>query len=227
MKKALAIILALVVVVCAGFTIAAFAAPGGFVSSPSGSDGPVLVDVEHSDDSCEPEIVVTPYKDREELDEEKENDMNKAYEEIAANEDLTKMCPELKAVADAKGIPAENLAVSDLFDVSAYHTRNDHEYCGTTTISLKAETIKKFVALLHRDPDTQKWEVVDGVVVDRVNNTITFSAQDFSPYAIVIDKTADTMPDTGSNLYIPAIMMVVSAVSLAGVLISLKKKQRA
>lgn len=225
MKKVLAIILALVVVVCAGFTIAAFAAPGGFVSSPSGSEGPEIVEVVHSEDSCEPELVLTPYKDREELNEEKEDDMNKAYDEIAANEDLTKLCPELKNVAAAKGIPTENLAVSDLFDLSAYHTRNDHEYCGTTTITLGAETIKKFVALLHRDPDTDKWEVVDGVIVDRVNNTITFSAQEFSPYAIVIDKTIDTMPDTGSNLYVPAVMMVVSAVSLAGVLISLKKKQ--
>ncbi len=227
MKKALAIILALVVVVCAGFTIVAFAEPGAFVSSPSGNEAPEVVEVDYDDDSCEPEIVVTPYKDRETLDEDKEDDMNKAYEEIAADDDLTKLCPELKGVADAKGIPAERLAVSDLFDVSAYHTRNDHEYCGTTTISLKSETIKKFVALLHRDPDTDKWEVVDGVIVDKVNNTITFSAEDFSPYAIVIEKSLDSAPDTGSSLYIPAILMVVSAVSLAGVLISLKKKQRA
>ena len=224
MKKVFAIILSLVIVACAG--VMAFAEPGAFVSSPSGSNGPEIVEVIYSDGSCEPRIVVTPYKDREALDENKESDMNKAYEEIAADKDLTKLCPELKKTATAKGISTESLAVSDLFDISAYHTRNDHKYCGTTTLTLKAETIKHFAALLHRKP-TGKWEVVDGVVVDKVNNTITFSAEDFSPYAIVIEKSLDTAPDTGSNLYIPAIVMGVSAISLAGVLISLKKKQRA
>lgn len=226
MKKVLAIILALVVVVCAGFTIAAFAAPGGFVSSPSGNEGPEKEEVSYSEGSCQPEIIVTPYKDRETLSEDKKDDMNKAYEEIAADEDLTNLCPELENTAAAKNISSERLAVSDLFDVSAYHKNNDHERCGTTTITLKAETIKRFVALLHRNHNGM-WEVVEDVVVDDVNNTITFSSDDFSPYAIVVEKSTESAPDTGSSLIIPAVVMVVSAISLAGVLISLKKKQRA
>lgn len=224
MKKALAIILSLVIVICAG--VMAFA-QGGFVSSPSGNDAPEIEEVSYEDGSCNPRIVVTSYKDRENLDEEKEEDMNEAYEDIAANEDLSKMCPELGTVAASKGIPVSRLAVSDLFDVSVYHNSDDHEYCGSITITLSAETLKNFVALLHRNSDGE-WNVVPNVIVNYSESTITFSAKDFSPYAVVVDKAADSAPDTGSlSIYIPAIVMVISAVSLAFVLVSLKKKQEA
>lgn len=223
MKKALAIILALVIVVCAG--VMAFA-QGGFVSSPSGNEAPEIEEVTYEDGSCNPVIVVTPYNERDTLGEEKEEDMNEAYDDIAENEDLTDMCPELGEVASSKGIPASRFAVSDLFDVSAYHN-GDHDYCGTITISLSAETLKNFVALLHRNSDGT-WNVVPNVVVNLDESTITYSAHDFSPYAVVVDTAADSAPDTGSlSIYIPAAVMVVSAVSLAFVLVSLKKKQEA
>ena len=73
MKKALAIILSLVIVICAG--VMAFA-QGGFVSSPSGNDAPEIEEVSYEDGSCNPKIVVTPYKDRDTLDEGKEEDFD-------------------------------------------------------------------------------------------------------------------------------------------------------
>lgn len=223
MKKALAIVLALVIVICAG--VMAFA-QGGFVSSPSGNEAPEIEEVTYEEDSCNPEIIVTPYNERDTLDEEKEEDMNEAYDDIAENEDLSDMCSELSVVAGSRNIPVSRLAVSDLFDVSAYHN-GDHDYCGTVTITLSAETLKNFVALLHRNSDGI-WNVVPDVVVDFEESTITFSAEDFSPYAVVVDTAADSAPDTGSlSIYIPAIVMVISAVSLAFVLVSLKKKQEA
>ena len=220
MKKALAIILSLVIVVCAG--VMAFA-EGGFVSSPSGNDAPTIVEIIYEDGSCKPRVVVTPYADREDLENDKEEDMNAAYTEIYSNKDLTKICPALKEVSVKLGKNYLNFAVSDLFDVSLYHNL-PHSYCGTITIKLEAETLKNFVALLHRNANG-KWEVVPDVVVNAAESTITFSAKDFSPYAIVVDKAADSAPDTGSSIYIPAIVMAVSAVSLAVVLFSLKKKQ--
>ena len=151
--------------------------------------------------------------------------MEKAYDEIAANKDLTKLCPELAAVAKAKGVDPKNLAVSDLFDVTAYHTRDDHEYCGTVTITLSAETLKNFVALIHRNSNG-KWENVPEVVVDASESTITFSVRDFSPFAVVVDTKASDIPITGGQLIIPAAIMIVSAVSLVGVLLVLKKKKQ-
>ncbi len=221
MKKILAVLLAAVIAVSAG--VVAYA-KGGFLASPSGNASPVVITVEYDEDSCEPRIVVTPYADRDDLDEKRESDMEKAYDEIAANKDLTKLCPELAAVAAALGIDPLNLAVSDLFDVSAYHN-GDHTFCGTVTITLSAETLKNFVALIHRNADG-KWEHISNAVVDYANNTLTFSVKDFSPFAIVVDKSASDIPVTGEMLVIPAAIMAVSAVSLAGVLLALKKKKQ-
>lgn len=223
MKKALAIGLALVIAVSA--TMMVFAAPGGFVSSPSGNEAPVIITVSYEDGSCEPRIVVTPYSERDSLEIEKEEDMNEAYDEIAANKDLSALCSELSAVAASKNIPVANLAVSDLFDVSTYHN-GDHDYCGSVTVKIGAETLNSFVALLHRDLDGT-WEVVPDVIVNISEGTLTFSADRFSPYAIVVDADSNDVPNTGANIFVPATAMVVSAVALAFVLFSMKKKQTA
>ncbi len=223
MKKALAICLALVMAVSAAMMV--FAAPGGFVSSPSGNEAPVIITVSYEDGSCNPKVVVTPYSERDTLEEEKEDDMNEAYDEIAANKNLSGLCSELSSVAAAKNIPVSRLAVSDLFDISAYHN-GDHDFCGSITVKVGTEALRNFVALLHRDADGT-WEVVPGVIVNVEEGTITFSADDFSPYAIVVDTGSNAIPDTGADIYIPAIAMIASAVSLVFVLFSMKKKQKA
>ncbi len=220
MKKVLAVILAIVMVVSAG--VLAFA-QGGFVSSPSGNEAPEITDVEYGEGSCNPQIVVTPYNEREDLDESRKDAITAAYNEIAANEDLSKLCAALIGVAAANGLDVLQLAISDLFDVTAYHN-GDHDYCGTITISLSSETIRNFVSLLHRGADGT-WEVIPGVTVDYATNTVSFTAKDFSPFAVVVDTEADDVPDTGSEIVIPAIVMFISGISLAVVLFSLKKKK--
>ncbi len=222
MKKVLIVVFAVIMVVSAG--VMAFA-QGGFVSSPSANPAPVIIEVVYGEDSCEPRIVVTPYSERDTLDEEREEDMNEAYAEIAASEDLTDLCEALEIVAAEKGIPVENLAVSDLFDVTAYHTGYDHEYCGSIRVTLASETINNFVALLHRDKQGS-WEVVPEVIVYADENAIEFLARDFSPFAVVVDVSGDDLPNTGEALLIPAIAMFVSAVSLVVVLLNIKKSKK-
>lgn len=220
MKKFLAVCLALIMAVSG--TVFAFA-QGGFVSSPSGNPAPVIINVNFEEGSCKPEIVVTPYSERDNLDQKRESDMNAAYDEIAANNDLTKLCAALASVAAAKGIPVENLAVSDLFDVTAHHNGN-HDFCGKIVITLSAETIKNFVALLHRN--NGKWELVTDVVINEAENTIEFSTRDFSPFAIVVDTSAENLPNTGEALIIPAVAMLVSAVALGFVLFNMRKNKK-
>ena len=220
MKKILAVILAVIMVVSAG--VLAFA-QGGFVSSPSGNEAPEIEDVQYSDDSCNPRIVITPYNEREELDESRKNAIIAAYNDIAENKDLSKMCAALSGVAASKGLSVLQLAVSDLFDITAYHN-GDHDYCGIITITLSSETLRHFVALLHRGADGT-WEVVPDVTVDYASNTISFQARDFSPFAVVVDTEAENVPDTGSEIIIPAVVMFLSGISLAVVLFSLKKKK--
>ncbi|MBE6770727.1 MAG: hypothetical protein E7547_01115 [Ruminococcaceae bacterium] len=222
MKKVLAICLAVVMVISAG--VMAFA-QGGFVSSPSGNKAPVIVTVTYGDNSCRPEIIVTPYVDKETLEDYKEQALIDAYNEILNCDNLADLCSGLIALAAELGRNVRNFAISDLFDISAYHTL-PHDYCGTITLTLNSETLTNFVGLLHRNSEGV-WELIPNVVVDYDNNTITFTVNNFSPFAIVVDTAAEDAPNTGSSIYIPAIVMCVSAVSLAAVLISLKKKQRA
>ena len=220
MKKILAVILAVIMVVSAG--VLAFA-QGGFVSSPSGNEAPEITDVQYGEDSCNPRIVVTPYNEREELDEARKNAIIAAYNDTAENKDLSKMCAALSGVAASKGLSVLQLAVSDLFDITAYHN-GDHDYCGIITITLSSETLRNFVALLHRGADGT-WEVVPDVTVDYASNTISFQVRDFSPFAVVVDTEAENVPDTGSEIIIPAVVMFLSGISLAVVLFSLKKKK--
>lgn len=222
MKKVLAICLAVLLVVSAG--VLAFA-QGGFVASPSGNDAPTIVEIIYEDGSCMPKVIITPYADREDLEDDKEEEMNSAYKEISMNAELSKLCPALKDVSATIGINYARFAVSDLFDISVRHNL-PHDFCGKITLKLSAETLKNFVALMHRNSQGV-WEIVPDVVIDHANQTLTFSASDFSPFAVVVDKDASSLPNTGSMLYIPAIAMVVSAVSLVAVLISIKKKQEA
>lgn len=223
MKKILAVCLALIMVISAG--VLAFA-QGGFVSSPSGNSAPIIIEVTYDANSCRPKIVVTAYSDRGTLDDEKEEDMNEAYDEIAANKDLTILWPFLKEVAISKSLNPFYFAVSDLFDISAYHNF-PHDYCGSVTIKLSSETLSRFVALVHRTAEG-KWELVPNVILNVEEETITFSVNNFSPFAIVVDTSVENVPDTGNNLlvYIPAAIMAVSGISLLGVLISLKKKKQ-
>ncbi len=222
MKKFLAVVFAVIMVVSAG--VIAFA-QGGFVSSPSVNPAPVIIEVVYDEGSCEPKIVITPYSERDTLDEKREEDIEDAYDEIAANEDLTNLCEALETVAAEKGVPVENLAISDLFDVTAYHNGNDHEYCGTIRVTLASETIKNFVALLHRNKQ-DSWEVVSDVIVHANENAIEFSARDFSPFAVVVDISKGHLPNTGEAILIPAIAMFVSAISLVVVLFNIKKSKK-
>lgn len=220
MKKILAIVLAVILVVSAG---ALAFAQGGFVSSPSGNSAPTIIDIIYEEDSCMPRVVITPYSEREDLEEDAESDMDEAYKEIYSNEDLTKIFPGLKEVSVKLGKNAAYFAVSDLFDISVHHNL-PHNFCGVITIKLRAETLKNFVALMHRDKNGN-WEMIQDAVVNYEDSTLSFTARDFSPFAIVVDTSAQPLPDTGGEIIIPAIVMAVSAVSLAGVLFSLKKKK--
>lgn len=226
MKKLTAIFMA--VILALSVSVIAFA-NGGFIASPSGNKAPEIIEIIYEDGSCKPEIVVTPYAERYKLDEKRRTDLEAGYNEIAANKDLTKICYALASFAKSKKIDALSLAVSDLFDVSAYHKDTAHDYCGKITIKLSAETLKNFAALIHRDPVTGKWEHIADAVYDSETNTVTFTVKNLSPFAVVVDTKASTIPETGElplQIIIPAAIVMVSAVSLAGVLVVLKKKKQ-
>ena len=98
MKKLITLALALIMAMT--MTVAASAA---FVSSPSASDGPVIEDIVNEDGEEVSNVVLTPYKDRENLDAEAKKDMEEAYDDIKGTEDLTDKVEGLEEAAkDAK-----------------------------------------------------------------------------------------------------------------------------
>ncbi len=218
MKKVLACILSLILVVALSVSVMAT----GFVKSPVLNDAPEIKDFETEvDHTCGYDLAITPYEDRADLAAEAKQEIEKAYEDIKANADLTKMVADLAKVAEDKKIEKENLAVSQLFDISEEECA-EHADHGVVTIHLTAD-LKNFVALLHKTD--AGWVVASSAqVVDA--ETIKFSVEELSPFAIVVDATEEKNVSTGDNanlaLYIS--LMAVSAVALVVVLVVMKKK---
>ena len=86
MKKALSVVLALVM--CLAFSLSVAAAPGSFVSSPSGNQAPQLIEGKNESEDCEAGIVITPYSERDTLSEEKRELMENVYDMIVEAADV-------------------------------------------------------------------------------------------------------------------------------------------
>lgn len=218
MKKVLALCLTLVMVIA--MSVPAFAGPGGFVSSPSGSSAPDLYEYSNTDHNCTATLVITSYADRHTLDDETREKLEAAYTEIANSTDITTLNADLAKLAKDMGIDGKKLAVSDLFDVS-YHSCPSHSEHGAFHITIKPETLQKFVGLLHRNGDN--WELLEAKVEGEM---LTFVVEDLSPFAIVVDTSAGS-PITGdfSNVGFYIAAMTVSAAALVVIVCMLAKKR--
>lgn len=220
MKKLLAVSLAVILVFSLGFTTFA----NGFVQSPSNNSAPVVDEAETKNETagCTAEIEITPYSDRDELPAELKKQMEDVYKKISEATDVSALSTELKSFCDKNKINTKDLAVSDLFDI-AYEGCTAHDGHGQFTITLKAETLKNFVALLHYDGS--KFELVEGAKVSADGTKLTFKIDDFSPFAIVVNTKGTSTGDT-FNLGLWIAILSASVVALAAVaFIGFKRKK--
>lgn len=201
MKKLITLALALIMAMT--MTVAASAA---FVSSPSASDGPTIEDVTTNDGSEAPEVVLTPYKDKDNLDEDLKKEMEDGYADIKGAESLTDLVPGLKDAASDANAKEKDLAVKDLFNLG---TEDGKELDGKVTITLKPEELKNFVALIVKNGD--EWTVVEDVEFDKKNGTITFDTEELGTYAIVVNNKEKDSPAT-SNAFDFSILFMVGTV---------------
>lgn len=246
MKKVLAICLMAVMVV--SMVVSVIAAPGGFVSSPSGNPAPIVIDFMCNSANCTGKLVITPYGERQTLSDYLREMSEKAYDLIAQSTDLTELNADLAKVAADRNIAGKNLAVSALFDIHVTGCDNHEEHVDFD-ITLDAESLHSFVGLLHMNKDGIFELVSDAKVVNNGEH-LQFSVDSFSPFAIVVeteddasgegsgnvsgnvsgegsgDASGDT-PQTGDNsmIHIYAIIMVVSAVALVVITVISKKKK--
>lgn len=215
MKKLLVLCLSLVIAFGASLGVSA-ASLGGFTSSPTANQAPVVEEAK-DETGAAVTIIVTPLSKKNNLSAANVATLEKAENEIRNNEDITAICKPLADVAKKADVKSENLAVSDIFDIS----KSDATAGGKVTLSIKADTLKNFVALLHYKNNA--WEVVENAKVE--NGVLTFTVDSFSPFAIVVDNAAaQNSPQTGDN-GISVALAIIAIVSGAALTVCVKKSK--
>lgn len=218
MKRVLAVFM--VMVMAFAMALPAVAADN-FVKSPSGNPAPKVEKVEPADKDCTVEIVITPYVDRNDLDTESRDEIEKAYDTIKNNKAGSSLGETLKKLG-TKEHPVDALAISDLFDLD-YTNCDGHAEHGSVQIHLSAETLDHFVGLLvYVDGE---WMVVEGAEVDKKESNLKFLAEKFGPYAIVVDSTQAGGAATGDAgiSWIWFALMGLSAAGLITIAVVYKK----
>lgn len=216
MKKL--VVMCMAVVMMLSMSITSFAA---FVSSPTGNPAPKIISFFAESDDCDAELIITPYSKRDTLHDTAEDALENAYNELKASGDLTALNADLASLAKKLGIKGTELAVSDLFDATWVGcSPEDHsaEKHGIFTIELEADSLKNFVGLLHYY--NGEWELIDNAKVK--GNILTFKADNFSPFAIVVDTNPEKTPNSGDMSFIW--LWVIVAVVSGTVLVVLIKK---
>lgn len=221
MKKVLAICLMMLMVV--SLSVTAFAAPNGFVSSPSTQQAPEVVSFKASDPNCNAVIIITPYSKRDTLPDDVKSLNESAYGDIVSSGDLTKFCNDFKKVVTDKKLDSSKLAVTYLFDVRADGCTT-HESHKTFEIELSADALKNFVGLLHKKSNGE-WELIDNAEVLSDGKTLRFTVDSFSPFSIVVDTSGTTSPQTGDNadMYLYVVVMSAAALSILTAFAAKKK----
>lgn len=220
MKKVLAICLMMAMVLSISAT--AFAAPNGFVSSPSGQKAPGLVAFVPDDAACTARLVITPYGDRNDLPDDLKTMMEKAYSQVTTAKDLTTLNAALAKLVSDKGIKSSQLAISDLFDIHVTGCDYHDEHVDFDVV-LDADMLSHFVGLLHMNKDGV-WELVSNAHVNDSNH-LQFSVDSFSPFAIVVNYEEPKW--NGDDMLIPAFAITMAVSALAVVYFTAKsRKQR-
>ena len=211
MKKIL--VICMTIVMALSMTMSVVAAPGNFVSSPSGNSAPIIIEVELESEECTLQLIITPYIDRGELAEEAKNNLEKAYKEISEAEDLSELLDKIDDIAADKGASVDSLAVSDLFDLSYADCDIHDQHGGEVIVTIKPETLKNFISLMFFNGTS--WELVeDAAVMGENQDQLKFTTNGYGPYAIVVDaESMSDMPETYDGMaWIPyIIIMIVSA----------------
>ena len=203
MKKLAAILLIAVMVL----TSAVASSADGFIRSPSLNDNdPEFISEEH-----DRVLIITPYRERDTLPPEKIDLIEEAYDSIKGTDDLKDICPDLEGIADDKGIPTENLKVSDLFDIS-YYEDGHGIYSGHFRIKMKDHYLDNFVSLMVYYEE--EWHVLNAKVTDGVY--LEFDTDYLGAFAVVVNAHPDS-PQTGNTF--PWIYAAIACVLAAGAVV--------
>ncbi len=227
MKKIIALLL--VAIMALSVAVASFAAPGAFVSSPSGKDAPTLVDYDYKSEKCTAEVVICSYSDRAQLSLAARANLEAAYASVVGAASVSSLNADLADLIAELEISDGVLAVSDLFEVY-YKNCDPHTDHGPVTLTIAPRVIENMVAILHYVDG--EWELVGDCSFDENGTDVSFEVDSLSPFAIIVhDGSVDYDPTTpsadgGNGALIAAsvcIGLIVIIAIVVAVLISKKK----
>ncbi len=221
MKKV--IVICMVLAMMMSMAVAAFASEDSFVVSPSKNPAPDVVGAKNESEDCEAQVVVTAYGNRDNLSEEQRQKLDEAYAAIKNAQDLGDLCERVAEIAKEMGIDVANLAVSDLFDISDTDC-SGHEDHGRFDITLKADTLKNFVCLLHYY--NGEWRVVENAEVTNNGEHLEFEEKEFSPFAIVVSTEPIPEPESGMSGWLIALFIILLLALIAVVVWSIQKRSK-
>ena len=216
------VVLCLAMVMGLSMSLSTFAADlGAFLKSPSLNPAPTVTGFECDDEECTSKIKVTPYTERDTLDEDARKRLEEAYKQIVSDDTNNPFYQALKELAEQTGLDLDQLSVSDLFDIS-YYECEDHEDHNGFTITINAETLENFVGVVQFDGE--KWTVLEVIEWNEFDKTVTFRCDELYPVAIVVNNDPGRAPQTGDNSMLYLGIALAAAAGLAIVLVSSKKK---
>ena len=221
MKKVLAI--CMMFALLATMSVSAFAATNGFVSSPSENSAPTIVEFDPADENCTATLNITAYGDKHTLPDALRTLLEQAYNSIANADDLTKLNAALADLVKKEGYDSTKLAVSDLFDI---HPSDCEFHDGHLDfdVTLSADTLTHFVALLHMNKDGV-WELVADAKVTNNGEHLEFSVETLSPFAIIVNTGDAPAPAPNYTwVYIAVAAVVVIGAAVAVVYFVKRKK---
>ena len=226
MKKTLALVMTLLMLVC--MTTSVFAA-GNFVASPSQNEAPEVVDF---DSECNGELIVYAYSMRHLLPTDLRVEFETCYTEIAEAANLGELDGKLLDLAKKLKYHIDNLAVSDLFYLhmqgctghdgaaTAALTRDVSIDHGEYDITLDVDAdMEHFVTLLnHRDG---KWHVVESARKTE-DGHLHFSADEYGTFAVVVN----TAPVQSGDYTTIAMVVAFAAIACTMVVVLVKTRKR-
>ena len=209
MKKIFIVCLTLVMLVSMSLSVCAEV--GGFIESPSNNQAPQLIEGTNVSEDCVAQLIISAYADRDDLPEDIREKLEEAYKIIRENPDLSALNEDLIELAANIGISVTDLAVSDMFDISATDCES-HEDHGHFDITLKSDTLKNFVCLLHYY--NGEWRIVDNAEVTNNGTHLEFDEDEFSPFAIVVSTAPIQSGVSQACSNCPILLAIIAALSL-------------
>lgn len=178
-----------------------------FVESPSLKDDIIFV----WDDN----LVYTQYINRNDLTEEKKNELVAAYQSIVGAIDTSFLSKNVSNYIEQQRAIPSDLVVTDLFDISAIEHKENY------TFLIGKEDMNKFFCLIHYN--NENWEVVD---VKHEEGMLKVTVDSLSPFAFVYNtkEAATTNPINYSTVIFG--LIVVAGVVIGTYTIHLHKKRQ-